>query len=213
MRTFNITDKFIFKKISIFTSNQLLNANMNFHLLLNNNFSKKSFITIYNKNSSKRGLFLNKNSFPLLINFPNMHFCEWTRILIPFEKIEMNFCRSSGPGGQNVNKLNTKVEYRFNLNSADWLPNETKERLRDLHSNKINSEGYFILTCQEYRTQVQNKKEAQKKLQEIIDLASIPKKERVIVSFEETEQMEERRIKEKKIRSDVKKMRNNFKDY
>jgi hypothetical protein len=69
------------------------------------------------------------------------------------------------------------------------------------------------LTCQEYRTQSQNKKEAQKKLQEIIDIACIPKKERIIVPFEETPQMEEKRIKDKKIRSDVKKMRNNHRDY
>ena len=125
----------------------------------------------------------------------------------------MSFCRSSGPGGQNVNKLNTKVEYRFNVDLADWLPKDTKDRMKELHFNKINSEGFFILTCQEYRTQSQNKKEAQKKLQEIIDIASMPKKERIIVAFEETEQMEERRIKEKKIRSDVKKMRNNHSDF
>lgn len=172
-------------------------------------FSSKSLFEIKTIISNSSLIKTNLNLFKL----QSKNFCEWKRIEIPFEKIEMNFCRSSGPGGQNVNKLNTKVEYRFNIDAADWLPKETRERLKELNFNKINSEGFFILTCQEYRTQSQNKKEAQKKLQEIIDIASVPKKERIIVPFEETLQMEERRIKEKKIRSDVKKMRNNNRDF
>lgn len=141
--------------------------------------------------------------------FPLRKFCEWKRVEIPFEKLEINFTRSSGPGGQNVNKLNTKVEYRFHVDSADWIDKNCKDRLKELYHQKINNEGYFILTCQEYRTQSQNKKEAMKKLQEIIYVSSIPKKERIIIPFEETPEMEEKRIKEKKKRSDIKKLRNN----
>lgn len=178
--------------------------NKQYSLLSLGSKSLLNIITTCNSSSKRE----NNNLFIM----QTRSFCEWKRIEIPFEKIEMNFCRSSGPGGQNVNKLNTKVEYRFNIDAADWLPKETKERLKELHSNKINTEGFFILTCQEYRTQSQNKKEAQKKLQEIIDIASMPKKERIIIPFEETPQMEEKRIKEKKMRSDVKKMRNN-RDY
>lgn len=197
-------------KNSLFYNNKYFLQHMN--IIRDKQFSifslaSKSFLrSTATKNFSKNKIKIN------LFNLQTRSYSDWKRIEIPFDKIEMNFCRSSGPGGQNVNKLNTKVEYRFNVDTADWLPKETKERLRELNNNKINSEGFFILTCQEYRTQSQNKKEAQKKLQEIIDIASMPKKERIIIPFEETPQMEEKRIKEKKMRSDVKKMRNN-RDY
>ena len=171
------------------------------------------------KNFNFKRFFLNQNIFFISnktfinekINFLNIArkgFCDWTRITIPFDKIDVSYCRSSGPGGQNVNKLNTKVEYRFNMDTCDWLPKESKIRLRELNPNKINSDGFFILTCQEFRTQLQNKKEGQKKLQELIDIASMPVHERIIVPFVESAHLEEKRIKEKKMRSDVKKMRN-----
>lgn len=198
-------------------NHQLLSINNNtIHLFNQNKIKRNTLSPIISKNIIQK-IFLN-NSFRYFksnnfIKLQFKNFCSWKRIDIPFNRIEINFCRSSGPGGQNVNKLNSKVEYRFNIENADWLPKETKERLKEMHSNKINNEGFFILTCQEYRTQSQNKKEAQKKLQEIIDIASIPKKERIIVPFEETPKMEERRIKEKKIRSEVKKMRNNHRDF
>ena len=196
--------------------NQLFNSN-NIYIqqLQNKTIKTYSFSTITSKTLFQR-ILLNKssanNANNNLLKFQTKKFCDWERVEIPFDKIEINFCRSSGPGGQNVNKLNSKVEFRFNIDAADWLTKETKERLKKLNSNKINNEGFFILTCQEYRTQSQNKKEAQKKLQEIINVASVPKKERIIVPFEETPQMEQKRIKEKKMRSDVKNMRNNHRD-
>ena len=62
-------------------------------------------------------------------------------IYIPLDKIDFSFARSSGPGGQNVNKLNTKAEIRFNIQLADWIPNEVKQRLIQYQSNKINKDG------------------------------------------------------------------------
>ena len=61
----------------------------------------------------------------------------FSKINIPFDKLQYNFSRSSGPGGQNVNKLNTKVELRMNLNS-DWLPTNIRQRLEELYRNRIN---------------------------------------------------------------------------
>jgi len=198
-----------------------INSLYNYKFLKNClNFQKTHMISEFNfimiKINSKQ--FFSKNDFSCfnkrIFNFIQFkNFCDWKRIEIPYDQIEMSFCRSSGPGGQNVNKLNTKVEYRFNIENATWLSKETKERLKELYSNKINNEGFFILTCQEYRTQAQNKKEAQKKLQEILDISSMPKKERVIIPYEESPVMEEKRIKCKKMRSDIKKMRNNHTDF
>ncbi|KAL7476021.1 hypothetical protein ACHAW6_001911 [Cyclotella cf. meneghiniana] len=96
---------------------------------------------------------------------------EWivpSVIPIPEESLQISFARSSGAGGQNVNKLNTKVEIRFHLDSASWIPAEVRERLKTNEANRINNEGYFSITCQEYRTQAQNRKEALRKLQDIL---------------------------------------------
>ena len=145
----------------------------------------------------------------MLFKLKYSRFCQsWRKFIVPPEKLEMNYCRSSGPGGQNVNKLNTKVELRFHIASCDWVSEETKKQLFELYPNKINNEGYFVLTSQEHRTQDQNKKEAIKKLQNIIDIASIPVKERVIEPFKETEEEKTKRIKDKKIRGETKKLRN-----
>jgi peptidyl-tRNA hydrolase ICT1 len=72
-------------------------------------------------------------------------------ILIPYDKIDVKFTRSSGPGGQNVNKLSTKAEIRFNVDEADWLPDDVKKRLKMYQSNKISKEGELVLTSQEHR--------------------------------------------------------------
>lgn len=89
-------------------------------------------------------------------------------IPIPEESLDISFVRSSGAGGQNVNKLNTKVELRFHVDSAHWLPSEVRDRLKDAEANRINNEGVFSLTCQEHRTQIQNRKEALGKLRGIL---------------------------------------------
>jgi peptidyl-tRNA hydrolase ICT1 len=134
------------------------------------------------------------------------------KILIPVEKLEMNFSRSSGPGGQNVNKLNTKVDLRFHVATSDWMTEDCKKRLFEDYPNRINNEGFFIITSQEHRTQEMNKKEAISKLQSIIELVRIPKKERVIAPIRESVVEEEKRISDKKRRSETKNFRRNTKD-
>jgi peptidyl-tRNA hydrolase ICT1 len=66
-------------------------------------------------------------------------------------RLDFNFARSSGPGGQNVNKVNTKAEIRFNVRQADWLSREVKDRLLDYQSNKVSKDGDLIVSSQEHR--------------------------------------------------------------
>lgn len=66
-------------------------------------------------------------------------------------RVEFSFARSSGPGGQNVNKLNTKAEVRFHVSSADWLDSEVRGRLLEYQSNKVNKDGELVITSQEHR--------------------------------------------------------------
>lgn len=100
------------------------------------------------------------------------------KIVVPKSKMQIAHSRSSGPGGQNVNKVNTKVELRFHVPSADWIPPDVKARLIDDNMNRMNKEGELIVTAQESRSQASNMELALTKVQEMVDLACIPPKVR-----------------------------------
>ncbi|OEU14807.1 class I peptide chain release factor, partial [Fragilariopsis cylindrus CCMP1102] len=92
-------------------------------------------------------------------------------INIKEEELNISFVRSSGAGGQNVNKLSTKCEIRMDVNlksSSSWLPDEVRRRLIEQQSNRISKEGILTLNCQENRTQGMNKATALKKLKDMI---------------------------------------------
>jgi len=94
------------------------------------------------------------------------------------KEIKITASRSSGPGGQNVNKVNTKVEIRLNITGSLLLSNEEKLIILTKLANKINANGEIIVTSQTERTQLRNKEVAIHKLNRMISNALKVKKKR-----------------------------------
>ena len=115
--------------------------------------------------------------------------------------------RSSGPGGQNVNKVNTKVELRFHVNSSALLTENEKEIINQKLVNKINNDGFLILTSQTERTQLANKNKVIEKFYNIIEKALKPVKKRIpskpSKAAIEKRLVEKRKQAEKKAMKDV----------
>lgn len=76
--------------------------------------------------------------------------------VIPMKRLIVDCCRSSGPGGQNVNKKNTKVSVSFHLESADWIPEETRNKFAEIHKSSLSKEGYFTIRSDKTRAQTLN---------------------------------------------------------
>ena len=94
-------------------------------------------------------------------------------ISIGESEISESFVRSSGPGGQNVNKLSTAVQLRFDVRNSPSLPNDVAIRLMWLAGRRITKDGVVVLIAQNHRTQERNRAEARKRLIDLIRQAAV----------------------------------------
>lgn len=120
-------------------------------------------------------------------------------------EIEENFVRSAGPGGQNVNKLATAVQLRFDVRHSPSLPPDVRARLERLAGRRLTNEGVLIIIAQRHRTQERNRQEARERLADLIRRAAEPPKPRH--PTKPTAGSKRRRIETKTRRARLKRLR------
>ena len=124
----------------------------------------------------------------------------------PFElECIINTSRSSGPGGQHVNKTETRVELRLHIDSSKLLTAEEKELIKEKQKRRINDEGYLIVQAQEHRSQLMNRQLAEKRLYQYLAQSLKTRKKRI--ATKPSKQAIEKRILAKKIRAEKKSQR------
>jgi ribosome-associated protein len=126
-------------------------------------------------------------------------------ISIDEREIEEHFVRASGPGGQNVNKLSTAVQMRFDVRHSPSLAPDVRARLERLAGSRLTNDGVVVITAQRHRTQARNRQDALDRLIDMIRQAAVaPRKRR---PTKPTRASRERRIEGKKRRAGIKHLR------
>ena len=120
-------------------------------------------------------------------------------------ELEEHFIRASGPGGQNVNKLSSAVQLRFDVRRSPSLPEGVRARLEQLAGRRLTREGVLVINAQPYRTQERNRDDARERLVDLIRRAAVPPAPRR--PTKPSRLARERRLQSKKHRAAIKGLR------
>ena len=132
-------------------------------------------------------------------------------ITLPDKSLRFDFLRSSGPGGQNVNKVETAVQLRFDTSEYDFPEDGIKERLIKLAGKKVSNEGVIVIEAKRYRSQEKNRADAIERLKALFHAAlEKPKKRK---KSKPNQQSKQKRLDAKKKNSEKKQLRNFKSDY
>jgi ribosome-associated protein len=124
------------------------------------------------------------------------------QIRVPLEEFEFRHDRSSGPGGQNVNKVNSKVTLRWSVANSISLPEEVRARLFEKFGGRITKNGEIVVASQRYRDQPRNQEDCLERVRKMLEqVATAPKRRK---PTKPTRGSRERRLKNKRVRSDTK---------
>ncbi len=121
---------------------------------------------------------------------------------IPDEELEFRFYRAGGPGGQNVNKVSTAVQMRFDAKNSPSLNDYTRERLMKKAGSRLTLDGVIVITATRFRTQERNREDAIERLEQMVAEAAVRQAYRV--PTKPTRSSKEKRLKAKSTRSVIK---------